>query len=114
MRGKSLDLASGALLKDQSGNDYSPDAVVEAVVMTLGATLGMEGYRRRQSDNGADITACRSAEETGRRLYAASVTISSPANDEYSSAKRVSRSASPASQMPFAANIADSTAWHAC
>src|SRR5882757_207429 len=41
---------------------------------------------------------------------AASRGISRPANDEYSSPSRVSRSASPAAQISFAVNIADRTA----
>ncbi|TFW55939.1 hypothetical protein CT676_38055 [Bradyrhizobium sp. MOS001] len=47
IRNGALDLAAAALLKDEDGNDYSPAAVIGAIVMTLGATLGMEAHRNK-------------------------------------------------------------------
>jgi hypothetical protein len=47
MRNGALDIAGATLLKDEDGNAYSPDAVIGSIVMTLGATLGMEGHRNK-------------------------------------------------------------------
>jgi hypothetical protein len=47
IRNGALDVAAAALLKDADGNDYSPDAAIGAIVMTLGATLGMEAHRNK-------------------------------------------------------------------
>jgi hypothetical protein len=44
IRKGSLDVRSGTILQDEAGNDYAPDAAIDAVVITLGATLGMEAH----------------------------------------------------------------------
>jgi hypothetical protein len=42
-----LDVAGAVLLKDEFGGDYSPGAAVGSLVMTLGATLGMEAHNNK-------------------------------------------------------------------
>lgn len=43
-QGETLEAMAGVLLKDDDGNDFSPDAASDAIVKTLTSTLLMEGY----------------------------------------------------------------------
>ncbi|UPJ48487.1 NERD domain-containing protein [Bradyrhizobium sp. 200] len=47
MRDGGLDVNRATLLQGDAGNSYSPGAVLGAIVMALGATLGMEAHRNK-------------------------------------------------------------------